>query len=458
MSDITINGTPAVLDGDTFQSNIGLARGINRVEVRGTDGRGDSVYKRHSVIAGDYADPESTLREGLNLRLNQGGLDITCDLLSEAIKLNEISTAVAGTQVYDEQFDVLGWSAAEMVATLQQLSFDSLDADLEPSTNSLHLTLEIPNLDTLLNAQGEVLGLDFDVDAFVWADVVTIESDIVIDTNKGQLDVAISDPSILMTGFGYDTSLIPTSIETFVFVDEVRTYLEEMLVEQIEAMVPALIDEQLETLDLSFETELMDQKLSLAAEFASVEIDHNGLALAVDVDIDVGTHALHEGPGYLSAPSEAPQLSTKSDLAIGLTDDVFNRILYGIWQAGVLDMTMSTADGSLSETVTAMLKSEEATVVIRPALPPVMIQRDGALTLEVGELWSRSTRPMVSLETILKRRLAARCHSKLSVRIMKSPLTLATPISRSWFANRTGARPPMRSSRICSRRCSTRRS
>ena len=308
MSDITINGTPAVLDGDTFQSNIGLARGINRVEVRGTDGRGDSVYKRHSVIAGDYADPESTLREGLNLRLNQGGLDITCDLLSEAIKPNEISTAVAGTQVYDEQFDVLGWSAAEMVATLQQLSFDSLDADLEPSTNSLHLTLEIPNLDTLLNAQGEVLGLDFDVDAFVWADVVTIESDIVIDTNKGQLDVAISDPSILMTGFGYDTSLIPTSIETFVFVDEVRTYLEEMLVEQIEAMVPALIDEQLETLDLSFETELMDQKLSLAAEFASAEIDHNGLALAVDVDIDVGTHALHEGPGYLSAPGEAPQL------------------------------------------------------------------------------------------------------------------------------------------------------
>jgi hypothetical protein len=51
-----------------------------------------------------------------------------------------------------------------------------------------------------------------------------------------------------------------------------------------------------------------------------------------------------------------------------------------------MDVTLSTDDASLSQAVALMLKSEQATIQIKPGLPPVMIERGGVLNLEVGEI------------------------------------------------------------------------
>lgn len=171
-----------------------------------------------------------------------------------------------------------------------------------------------------------------------------------------------------------------------VFVDEVRGFLEDMLVDTISEMVPEILDEQLAGLDLSFETEMLGQELKVEAAFADADIDKNGIALVVDVDVDMGSEDLHEAPGYLSAPEATVDLSTKSDVAFGITDNLFNRVLHGVWQSGLLDMTMSTEDGSLDEMVALMLKAESATIKIDAPLPPVLVQIDGELVVEIGEL------------------------------------------------------------------------
>jgi hypothetical protein len=392
LTDLLVNDVPTLLDGDEFQSTIGLERGINRVEVKGTDGRGDTKYIRHSVIAGDFADTNKTMKDALHLRLNQGGLDAVCEIVNDAIDPEEIADSVAGTPVYEAQYGLFSWEAIDMTALLMDLSFDKLNAELKPGSNRLYLTVEIPDLDTELWTFGAVFGIDFDVDAFVWADSVIIEGEVTIDADDGELEVAFENPEVALYGFGYDTSLIPYGIETLVFVDEVRGYLEDMLVDTISEKVPEILDEQLAGLDLSFETEMFGQDMKLEAEFAEADIDHDGVALVVDIDVDMGSEDLHEAPGYLSAPEATMELSTKSDVAFGLTDNVFNRVLHGVWQSGMLDMTMSTEDESLDAAIALMLKADSAAIKIDAPLPPVMVQRDGELVIEVGEL-------MVTIDT-----------------------------------------------------------
>jgi hypothetical protein len=386
LTDVLVNDFPAVTDGDKFESSIGLDRGINRVEVKGTDGRGDTKYARYSVIAGDFADPSKTIEEALHLRLNQGGLDAVCEIINDAIDPEEISDSIEGTPVYEAQYGLFSWNAVEVTAILMGLSFDRLNTELDPGDDRLYLSVEIPDLDTWLWAYGDVFGLDFEVDAFVWADSVVVEGEVTIDTNEGELVVEFENPNVSLYGFGYDTSLIPYGIETLVFVDEVRGFLEDMLVDIIAEKIPEILDEQLAGLDLSFETEMLGQDLKVEAAFADANIDRDGLALTVDVVVDMGSEDLHEAPGFLTAPEATVELSTKSDVAFGLSDNLFNRVLHGVWQSGLLDLSLSTDDESLDKAVALMLKADSASIQIEAPLPPVMVERDGQLNIELGEL------------------------------------------------------------------------
>lgn len=384
---IDVNDSAATPDkSGTFVGSTTLDRGVTVIEAYGTTVEGEWRYDRVGVLAGEFADPGHAIEDAAGLRLNQPGIDAAMGFAAGMIDDQTIAdAATAMNPIYEDSYGVWGWDAVEIAASVDDITFDAVQIDASPKAGMLEVDVRIPNLFVDLQAVGDVVGWDFDVDASMWADSADIEAQLGLDADKGKLVIELLDADVSLVGFGYDTSLLPGDVEAYLFVDTIRGTLEDMLLEQITEMVPPLLESTLAGLDLSFELELMGVPLSIGAEFSSASIDAKGIAITTDIDVDAPSNGEHTYAGFLSAPVE---LDVNDTAAVGaaLSDDLLNRLMFEVWRAGLLDLTLSTDDGSLEPALLLGLKAEQGTIALDALLPPVVVQGDHGLLLQLGEL------------------------------------------------------------------------
>jgi hypothetical protein len=162
-----------------------------------------------------------------------------------------------------------------------------------------------------------------------------------------------------------------------------------MLVDAMVEQVPVLIDEQLEGLEPKMSTTALELDVSMEAGFDSIQVDRYGLAATLDLDLQItgegdGDHLY---VGVLSADTtESPQLDTGSDITITMSDDLLNRGMFDVWQAGALDIVLSSEDGSLDPAILMMLHADTGTIRVNPRLPPVVVEQDNGFQLQIAEL------------------------------------------------------------------------
>lgn len=385
---LTLNGNPTDCNEGAFVGRVTLERGINVIEALGTAPDGEYRYERNGVISGSFADPGHAVEDAADLRVNTSGLDKAMDWAAGMVDQPTIAAAATGMNpVYEDTYGVWGWDAVTISADIDDITFSPVELKATPGANLLELEAVIPDLFVDLQAYGEVVYIDFDVDASVAADAAVVTGWLMVDvTDQGDLSVELVDASVELQNFSYDTSLLPGDVESYLFVDTIRGVLEDMLVDQIKALVPGLLESQLAGLDLSFDLELLGVPLAVSADFASASIDKDGIALTTDITVDAPGNGAHTYTGYLSAPSTGATVSTKSDLSGSLHDDLLNRVLFEVWRAGIADMTLSTYDGSLEPLMLIPLKAEEGSITLNPLLPPVIVESNGSLELQLGEL------------------------------------------------------------------------
>lgn len=399
---VTVDGVDATLRAGAFETKVDLVRGINLVEAVGLGANGDEVYVRQSVIAGDYNDPGQLVRDAMLLRLNQGGLDTAMALVASMIDSETIEATVAALNpVYTDSYGVWGWDAVTISADVTELSFDEPKLTATPTDGLLELTVVLPDVYVGLRAYGDVVGIDFDTTASLAATAAVVTAELRIAAVDGALEAEMSNATVSLEGFSYDTALLPGDIEAYVFVDTIRGTIEEQLLAQIEEMVPSLLDETLAGLDPSFETELVGVMVSVAAEFSRATIDPDGVELTVDVDVDVPSSGNQTYAGYLAAGPAEPRVDTHSDLSGSISDDLLNRVLFEAWRGGALAMELSTEDGSLSSALLIPLKATQGSISIRADLPPVVVDDQGALQAQMGELQIRIETPDGELGSFL---------------------------------------------------------
>jgi hypothetical protein len=295
-------------------------------------------------------------------------------------------TIAAANAVYEASFDLGGFDVATVEADITGLYFDRISIYADPQLDKMFLEVWIPNLFVSLNAHGEIIVWDYSEDAYIWADRVELAGDLTLDAAEGKLVADFSNSSLNLVGFGYDTSLIPSDIESWLFIDTVTTLLEGMLSDMIDEQLPLLLEEQLSELDISFETELMERTLTVSADFSDASIDEKGVAIGLNLDIDIPGQTAHPYAGYLSAHGSAPHVDQSSDLAVALSDDLLNKILFEAWQSGILAMSLSTDDGSLDPLMLAPLHADQGTITIDAKLPPVIVEANNGLHAQLAEL------------------------------------------------------------------------
>lgn len=297
LSSVEVDGVPVVMNGSSWSAEIDLSRGVNVVEVRGVDASGTSHYLRHGVLAGDFGSSLDPVSEGLVARVNQGGLDFALAEAAALIDADTINGMVAGTTVYEDAYGVLGWNAVEVAADVGWLWFDAPELEATPRNGRLDVEVVIPALDVWVPVSGQVVGFDFDVDAWMWADQVVLSGALEVDARNGKLQADLVDVGVSLVGFDFDTSLLPGQIESWLLVDTVTVALQDMLVEQVAAMLPPMLEAQLAALELAFDTDLMGTPLSVSADFVSASVDADGLLIVADVNADSPDNGQHGGVG-----------------------------------------------------------------------------------------------------------------------------------------------------------------
>ena len=405
---VKVGGQDAVVgEGGDFAGEITLERGVNVVEARGTATNGDELYVRHGVLAGDFEDPSGSIDEAAVVRLNQGGLDRLMSMVGGLVDASTINDTVAGMNpIYADSYGVWGWDAVTISADVDSISFGTLELAVTPSAGKLQLAGSIPDLQVDAQAYGDVVGIDFDTDVLMWATSADLVGTVTLGAQDGMVTASIEDLSMDLVGFGYDTSLLPGDIEAYILVDTLRSTIEEQVVAMVGEQVPALIDEALAGLELSFETELMGTTLSVQADVARVDVDGDGVEMGLDLAVDMPDAGV-DGQGVLAAGSGEPSVDRNADMGAAISDDLMNRMLYEAWAAGLLELTLSTEDGSLEPFLLTPLHAEEGSIAVSALLPPVLVEEQGKLQVQVAELIVTIDTPDGELGTHLQIAVAA---------------------------------------------------
>ncbi|MFT5680197.1 MAG: hypothetical protein ACI8RZ_001103 [Myxococcota bacterium] len=382
---VSVNGQPAILDASgSFSSTVTLERGVNVIDVQGIEPDGDIISERRSVMAGKYADPGSAVEDGIQMRLNQGGINEMADMVEGMVTAETLNKAL-GPELnpvfqYGDPED-WNWAAAD----LESIDFSAAEITAIPN-DLIELEVVLPNLNVDIFAYGEAVTFDFTQDIVMTADNAVITASLALGAEDGTLTVELIDPVVELQGFAYDTTLLPSFVEDYFFIETIQTAIQDTLIEQMQAMVPALLDEQLGALDFSFDTELMGTTVAVDASFADVDVDDDGVAIAIDVDVDVPTVGTQIYQGYMASGEGTPNIDRGADLAMVLSDELLNRMLFEVWRGGMLNLTLSTDDGSLEPAMLSLLHAEQGTVTVTADLPPVIVESEGGLQVQVGEL------------------------------------------------------------------------
>jgi hypothetical protein len=382
LTDLSLGESPLPLDGDRFSTTTPLTRGINVLTVSGTDPDAHTRYDRRAVMAGTYNSPDGDVPEGLALRMNQGGLDVAAGLVTELVDPYALVDGfVQGTPIYE--VDNFAITASVWVDYIQ---FDDPIVRLDPTPGILNARVTIPNFELAMYANVDILGLDpFDTDATAWANNVVIDVGLTVDAQDGDLVVDVATTDIELQGFGYTLIDGFASIEAF-FADTVAGFIEDQVAAIVEEQVPALVGDTLSQLDIAFATEVLGKQISIAADFARAFIDNDGVGLIMDVATEVPEQLTLTYLGVVDAPNNDPHPRDDVDTSVAISDDLLNRVLFEAWYGGLLEIRLSTDDGTLEPFLLSQFQAEQGTISTAAQLPPVIIERDGAPILQIGEL------------------------------------------------------------------------
>ncbi len=428
-SGVTVNGGAAVMKGGEFRADVQLLRGVSVVEAVATGKNGDILFKRNGVIAGDYADPDEQVESAMKLRVNQGGLDEVSALAASYIDPELLNAAVLDLNpVYEDSYGIWGWDAVTIAADVTEISFGPAEISIAPKGGQLELVAAIPDFWVDARAYGDVIGYDFDVIVSMSASEATISGMLSVGANDGAIEVSLNSAAVELQDFSYDTDLLPGEIESYILVDTIRSTIETMLVDQILTMVPALLQDTLSGLAPTFSTELLGAEVELAYAFDKVDVDDDGIALTLDMDVSIDGNGDKSYKGYLEAPKSDAEVDTHADLAGAISDDFMNLAMFQAWRAGMLDLSMNTDDGSLDALILLPFHATEGSLAVRADLPPVLVERDGALLAQVAELIVRVETKDSDLGSYLEVAVAAEVPVEVGLEDSELALAIGDPL------------------------------
>ncbi len=357
-----------------FEVEIPVGTGINLLETVAVDQAGNSRRDTRAVLAGPFADPSASVPEAVALSLGPRGIGnlaravtgffATADLTALAAALNPVIDT--------------GGSCLGATASVDHVSVAAPSIELHPTAAGLEAQIEADDVRIEMLVEYAIACLSGS--ALIEFSAQTFELAGVLDAAiaRGEVAVAILDTRASFQGVRVDLGLLPAeAIELLVDVDEAAASL---FATAIEALVPALIEDQFRRFSSSEEFEVLDVPLELELRPRIMRLDEAGLAFVADLAFRPG--AGHEAAPYPSPGSASPLPSLHTDdLALVVRQAAVNQALSALWSAGAMSQRLRLGSGD--DAADGPPRRLDG-LALEMLLPPAITPREDRAAVEIG--------------------------------------------------------------------------
>lgn len=402
---LLINGEAYPSEDGPLAIPIELTPGIQTLEIEAVGLDGTRLFDRRSILAGNFAQPDGSHTDLALSRINQGGLDDVAVIVAEAVDVQFFNQDFSTINpVVDLEYSM----GTGLEVALKNIYFNEPHIELNAVENQLEVEVTLPNVYVDSDALVSVLWMESVDDLEFRADYAVGTLHLKLDALDGNVVIDPTYSEVIFEGFEYDLSLIPGEfIEDNVYQESIKQSIEDGLAWCMETLIPEILVDMQEDLGSSFEIDFWGAQFVLETVPSDVGVDNDGVW--VDLGLDITAAAQEQiGEGYLYTGTDTPSPDTLADGSLMVSDDAINRVLYELWTSGLFSQTLSTRDGTIQNDTLTQYGVRELTVMTHAGLPPVLLDQDGSLEIQMGEIDLHLMTPNFGLGELMVLRLAAK--------------------------------------------------
>lgn len=415
VASVEINGDPAtLLPNGLFEYTMVPELGLNGINVVAIDGDGNLSDHYQSFLWGDFQPVGDPLDDGIVARMNEGAIDTLETFVSDLLDTGGLFDGLTANLWTSPQWcfgwDIIAEVCGQLLVDVTNVSMGGLAFDLDPHNPNgtfpngyLAFIADLADLAVTItltgNFNGSALGglVTFnesaDFDALLTVDNIHVDTQLGLSVNavnEIQVDLAntittITNLELSFPDVGF-LDVIFGSVFNFVF-DLLEPLVNAILGPVIESQLPPLVEAALADLEIVQTIDLLGTPLEIAALPDFISCDDDGITLSLESS--AATTPSPTAPptigSWMRADSVRPTYGATPDFELSLSDNWVNQLLHAVWQAGVLEFQLSSADLGLDlSSVGDFLPLSYIDIETLPLLPPVVSPGPSGGLLELG--------------------------------------------------------------------------
>ena len=377
-----------------FSTSIDLDDGITVVETEAIDSDSNISNDSRAVLSGNFEPKDEGIEDAIQVYLGSNGINALEDNLEAVVGNTNVSALLPSNPLVET--NQLGCS---IDVNVYNVSYGNIDLDIDPQSNGyIKVTLTLPNIDLDLDVPTTkttpwwVPGYCPDISGNVSVNSVTAEItlDPYVSNNQVYTTIVSSNSSVNELDVTLNNWLF-NFIAGF-FEGTFADLLEDEVSNTLTTEIPGLLNDFLQSLELSTSFDLMGSTFTLSAYPSSIFADNHGLGFGLETNVLADTWALNDtGLGSFAEGYASPTFASNSGFNLALSTDVINQLLYQVWGSGFISQELSLSDLGVSSNDIQVLfpNSSDLRITIEPMLPPIVTfdSTPSSLDFEMGELY-----------------------------------------------------------------------
>lgn len=405
VASLTINGDAAtLLPGGLFEYPMDPERGLNGIDIVAIDGDGNVSDHYQTFLWGEFHPPAELMNDGLVARLNEAAMDAMEEFIATGLDTSSLFGSLTANLWTSPQYCVTVVSSqllevcGQILIDVTSVSMGGLEFDMNPNNPTgqfpkgyLDFMANISDLEVVITLTGVFHGEccfglvtfheEVDMDAVLTVDNIFVDTDVGFQVNaNNEIEVLLNNTVTTIDNLELDLPDLGFLGDIFsglfnLLLDIFEPLINALLGPIVESQLPALLEGFLGDLEIATEIDLLGVPLLVEALPGQICIDDVGMTIGLDsaASAPLGPNAPASLGSYMRSDSELPVYDNSAAFGLSLADNWVNQLLHAVWQAGVIDITMDSAELGLDlADFQDFLPLTEISFEISPMLPPVV--------------------------------------------------------------------------------------
>ncbi|MHC4391474.1 MAG: hypothetical protein ACYS22_09155 [Planctomycetota bacterium] len=342
---VRLNGDLVAVAADgTFQGTYTATPGLNLLNAQVVDAAGSTGSTSVGVLAGEWRDASSPIFDGATARITDNALDGIAKLLEATVWGMDLTALLQGANpIFDTNLFV-----AQVGVNIDQIRFNDVQVILDTQPDGIHVDVRViePEIDVTVEAVlfGSTLS---PTPATLIADDIRLTGRMtVIPRGDLSLDASTADVNLSFANFRVSaTSQLISTIEPLVR-GAVRKAIENAIQDAVTDTLEPLMDTKLlEILNPTTPLNVLGKEVLYDVRAHALSFDHDGLTLRTRLNCGAPNPipaAVGREKSYITSGSHPP-IGSAHGVWATVDDDAFNRLLYGFWAAGAVNLDLDQA-------------------------------------------------------------------------------------------------------------------